>query len=263
VRRLVPLLLVLLIGCASTDAATPDHEIAAAIARDRLYDVTRTFELTFVNGSDEAAVIGGAELRTGLFEPLGLDDRDTAIGPDRTVSRPVEYGEARCGDDVDDAMTLGVVIDGVETELDLGRASPAMLRLHAERCAAQEIEAAVDVHFGDDWTSKEPTRATGTLMVDPKDGADVTLESVATQIVFVTTVDDPLPARDDVKLVATAARCDAHALTESKKTFLYVLTFRIDGGEPVKLELRATDGPVLDAMRTAIDECVAARTDGR
>jgi hypothetical protein len=259
VRRLVVLLPLLLLGCADADAdgAAPEHDVAVTIARDRLYDVTRTFELTFVNGGEAPVVVGGGELRTALFEPLGLDERSTTVGPDRTVSRPIAYGEARCGDDVDDALTLAVVVDGDETELDLGRASPAMLRLHAERCAAQEIEAAVDVHFGDDWTSKEPTRATGTLVVDPKDGADVTLESVATQIVFVTTVDDPLPARDDVTLVATAARCDAHALTESKKTF------RIDGGEPVKLELRATDGPVLDAMRVAIDECVAARTDGR
>lgn len=88
------------------------------------------------------------------------------------------------------------------------------------------------------------------------------LQAVTTSIVFVVEEVDPLPATGDVGVVVTAARCDAHALTESKKTFVFQLVFTVDGGEPLRFELRATDGPVLREMKRAIDACVAARTDG-
>ena len=62
-------------------------------------------------------------------------------------------------------------------------------------------------------------------------------------------------------MVITAARCDAHALTESKKTFKLPALVSLDG-EQVRLELDAGSGPVRVALDRAIEECVAARLAG-
>jgi hypothetical protein len=252
-RRLIVALL-LLAACGG--AAEPP--ITASVARDRLFDVTGTFELTFVNDGDDAVEVTAVELRSALFEPVGGDERQTTVDPGRPTSMPLRYGEPRCVGEPSDALRVAATVDGDDVVLDAGGASSGMLRLHAEQCAAAAVREAVDVSFAGDWRALEPTRATGTIVLDPVGDAEVTLESVSTQIVFVTAA--ATPATGNVEVVVTAARCDAHALTESKKTFLFTLVLSIDGGEPVRLEQRATEGPVLDAMKRAIDECVAART---
>lgn len=258
-RKVVAIVLVLVAACGGDDVATTRPTLSASIARDRLFDVTTTFELTFVNEGTEAVDVTDVRLRTELFESINPDDRVTTVEPGRATSMPLHYGAPTC-DEPDDALRIDLTVNGKGTELDAGRATSGMLRLHAEQCATAAIRDAVDVDFADDWRALEPTRATGTITIDPVAGVDVTLESVSTSIVFVTTTDASLPATDDIEVVVTAARCDAHALTESKKTFLFTLVFTIDGAPPVRLEQRATDGRVLDAMKQAIEECVAART---
>jgi hypothetical protein len=247
-----------LVACGAD--AKPDSSLSFAIERDRAFDVVQRFRLSFTNTGPDSVVITHAELRGDLFEPAGPDDRVTTVPPDRTISMPLRYGTAACADDASHALSLGYEVGGRSLTAALGDASAAILRLHAAACADQSIRDAVDISFGHDWHA-EGADAVGTNVLDPRRGADVQLVAVSTQIVFVTRVSTPMPATDDVEVVATVGRCDAHALTESKKTFTFVLDFTIDGGEPVRTEVRAPEGPVLVAMNEAIDACVAARAD--
>jgi hypothetical protein len=250
-------LALVLVACGAD--SKPDPSLSFAIERDRAFDVVGRLRLSYTNTGDDAVVITHAELRSDLFEPSGPDDRVTTVPAGRTISMPLRYGRAACDEDGSPALSLRYEVDDRARTAPLGDASAAILRLHAAACADQSIRDAVDISFGDDWHA-EGSDAVGTIVLDPRGDADVELLSVTTQIVFVTRVATPMPTSDDVEVVATVGRCDAHALTESKKTFTFVLDFTIDGGEPVRIEQRAPDGPVLDAMNDAIDVCVAART---
>jgi hypothetical protein len=240
-------------------AAPPAPPLTVEIVRDRLFDVTGTFQLTFGNHGRRPVQVTGVELRSALYEPLGASDRVTTIDPGRQVSVPLHHGAVRCGPGLDDDLTIHFAVDGRATSADAGPASPAIHRIHDAGCAEAAIRDAADIGFADDWHTVDGTRAVGTISVRARATTSVSVEQVSTAIVFVSRVTTPLPSLGDIGVDATAARCDAHALTESKKTFTFVLDVRVDGGPPARLELRATDGPVLRAMADAIKACVAAR----
>lgn len=54
-----------------------------------------------------------------------------------------------------------------------------------------------------------------------------------------------------------AARCDTHALIESKKTFTFTLSVVVDGQEPAALEIVPEARPARRALQQALEECLA------
>lgn len=259
-------------GACGGDGATGDEERAAgagerfpltvSIERERLFEASRAFRVVFANIGDEAVEVSGAELRSELFAPVGPDARTFTVRPTGgPVSMPLPYGEATCGDGRDDGLVVRLAIDGAVADVALGAAPRGIRRVHETECAAARVREAVDLGFGTDWRSVAPGRVTGTVTVAPRGDAEVAVEEVRTAIVLSAEVTSELPAAGDVEVVVTAARCDAHALTESKKTFVFSLLVSVDGAEPARVELEAeAGGAARQALDRAIDECVAART---
>jgi len=264
-------LLLLAVACggddaAPSEAATPSAPAAApgltaTIARDRLFEAQRAFEVTFVNAGDAPVVVGEARLVSALFAPLGGDARSVTVWPTGDpVSVPVPYGAAVC-DAGDARLALAAVVDGTAAELELGEAPAAIRRVHAAECAAADVAATVSIGWGDTWTAVAPGRVRGTVTVEQRrEGAGGVVHEVAASVVFAVQVTSPLPATSDVDVTITAARCDAHALTESKKTYRFPVFVTVGDGERVRIELEASRGPVRAALDRAIEECVAART---
>lgn len=263
-RRLVLALLLGLAACGGDDAdpvAGGPAGLEVAVVRERLFETQRSFEATFVNAGDAPVEISSAVLSTELYEALPPDDRTLTVQPTGDpISVPVPYGAAVCDGEPDPAMALEVDLDGSPTTLPVGDAGAGILRVHAAECAAAEVADAVTIDFGPEWTPAGPGRRSGTITVRQRGDAEAQLVGVNASVVFAVDVTSDLPATDDVEVTITAARCDAHALTESKKTFTFPLLVVVDRGDPVRLELEAKDGPVRQALDEAIVECVAART---
>ena len=53
-----------------------------------------------------------------------------------------------------------------------------------------------------------------------------------------------------------AARCDTHALIESKKTFTFTVSLAIDGADPVPLDVVPEGGPSRDVLQQALQGCM-------
>lgn len=237
--------------------------LSVSIERSRLYGVSRQFYLTFRSTGGAEVQVTSAQLRSELFAPTEPSERSLLVASSGDpIAIPIDYGAASCRDSPSSELFVRVDVDGRSSDVSLGKAAPDILREQPSECAGNEVRRQVDVRFGSDWKRVGAGRVSGTLTVDRRPGAEAVLEGVETSVVFTAEVLSPLPATDDVDIEVTAARCDAHALTESKKTFTFFLTFTNGGGDPVVVELPVEDGPVHEALDAAIEECVASGDGG-
>ena len=68
---------------------------------------------------------------------------------------------------------------------------------------------------------------------------------------------DPDQPTDQVGITFSASRCDEHALTESKKTFVFPAWIHLDGGDATKVDLRA-EGELRAVLEGFLEQCFAA-----
>lgn len=247
---------------APSDTTDDGPPLSLSIERDRLFGAARQFLLTFRSTGGAEVEVTSVQLRSELFSSAGPSTRRVMVRRSGDpVSIPLAYGPASCGDAPSPELSVRMEVDGEPADVPVGKAAASIVREHASEYSGNEVRRQVDLRFGPDWRMVDARRVAGTLTLDRRPEADVVLEEVATSVVFTVEVLSPLPASDDVDLVVTAARCDAHALTESKKTFTFFLTFAKGGGEPIRIELPVEDGPTHDALEGAIEACIADGAD--
>lgn len=257
------LLALVLVAACGDDAVAPTAEAAplgATIARERLFEASRAFELTLRNTGDSPIQITAARLVSDLFEPVGADPRVVTVRPSGDpVSMPLGFGPAVCGGG-DPAMAVALAVDGLQRELALGEAPEGIRRVHEGECATAEVLEAVDIAFSEDWRPTAEGGIAGTITLDRLGDAEVVVEEVdPASVVFTVDEETPLPTSDDLRIGVTAARCDTHALIESKKLFHLRLWVRVGGGERVRIELEAREGPARDGLERLLEECTSAQ----
>lgn len=250
-------------GAAPTATPTTSaagETVTVEVERSRLFEQQRSLGVTVRNGGPDLVVVDRVRLGAGPYEPGPDIDRAVTVPGGATVSFPVPYGDERC-DDAADELVVHVHIDGDATTRSVP-VSAQVRRAHARACAAAAAREAVTLRFDDDWELAAPRQARGSLLVEPAAGREVGLVDVTTSIVFVTEVGAGRGLGDAVPLEVYAARCDTHALIESKKTFTFTVSLAIDGGEPVPVELVPEDGPARDVLQQAIEGCLDAGGSG-
>jgi hypothetical protein len=146
--------------------------------------------------------------------------------------------------------------------------SPSTLldRLHTAECSAAAVLSDVELNLGDEW----PTTATRTIegeltLTQRKPGVTATVEEVLGNVIFKATRADGgsgpvLAVSDDqpsasAAITVYAARCDAHALIEYKRTFILQARVRVGDDEPVLVDVKA-EGPAHSAMETVLAACI-------
>ncbi|MBW3659000.1 MAG: hypothetical protein KY457_10205 [Actinobacteria bacterium] len=242
--------------------------------------------LVDVERSRSAAGRGVLEvrLRTEAGEPFEvirlqlLDDRFTVVPP-AEKSTPVRAGGVGivtpipAGDVVCDAprgegprMAVTVATDAGTADLVVpvsAAGDEVLTDLHADACRRRDLLEAVEVAFGDDWTTTSPATAEGTITLDRGAATEeVVLEAVHGTVIFTLTVLAPVPevvltlpegeSHAEVAVEVSAARCDPHALIESKKTYLFPLWVRAGDDEAIFLTVEPTG-----AARTAFEALLA------
>jgi hypothetical protein len=130
--------------------------------------------------------------------------------------------------------------------------------LQALECDQQAVREAVDLSFGDDWTSTGPRSAAGQVRVAPTGDTGVEVQAMAGNIVFGVRLDDGvLPTSTTFPVELVVDRCDTHALIESKRTFKFPLDVSLDGGDPITYVLEAAvDTPARDVLADLIQACI-------
>jgi len=205
------------------------------------------FRVKITNTGDEEFEVLGLRLESGGFEPQPLTTDPVRYTPGERTDIVAPFGAARCGTD-DTVAPAHVVMDvrvaGGEAqrlEVPLESILEAIPKLHERECDIARIAAAVDVGLA----SIEQVEAEGGPILE----ADITFRRLETDEPIVVSdvrgsvlyriVGDGLPielAADDAEavlpIVISPARCDGHALGESKQPFVF----------PVHIEVGDADG---------------------
>jgi hypothetical protein len=271
VRRSWVLLLVgllLLAGCGDdADGAEHTPALQATATRSTLFDTRRTFRLELHNGGAATIRIDTIQLDSPLFEAAPPSPRDTELAPGHDLLVPLPYGEVRC-DGTDDAADSELIVttDGVEHRVALDQhPEDVMAHLHEVECAAEAVHEQVDLHFGDRWDLAGPRSVQGeVLMTARQPGGVAAVDEVRGNVIFgvgFPTPQTPLlevgenQAEDRLDVIVSANRCDPHVLIEYKRTFKYPVAIRLDGGEPIIVDLEA-EGPARRAFEDLLHRCL-------
>lgn len=272
----------LVAGCGSTSAeegarrtaapsdprstATDDPgALLAEVAEARLFATRHQLSLRLENLGDDVVQVSTIRLETPLFEPVPANRRDSVLAPAQGASMPLDYGEPRCEPGDDRPSAAVVEIDDVEVPFPLGDGSLRELAtVHERECAAVRTARTVGVGFGDAW-ERRGAEATGVVELEQRaDGVTAVLEDLRGSVIFTIAPSeagaDPLLAVQDDKAAATlpvtvtASRCDAHALIESKKSFVFTAVLTLDGGGPVPVTFEP-EGDARQALQAALTAC--------
>ncbi|MFE7845741.1 hypothetical protein ACFUTX_11195 [Microbacterium sp. NPDC057407] len=249
----------------SPSATDLPEGVSAELQQGRSDVAARQAQVVIANATDETLVVGDLEVADPRFDGaiVRVNDRDSRIGPGRSVGVRVQLPAVACGDDVpsDDAaesvLTLAYVlgeVSGVATATvddPLDFVGP----LHERDCRAAAVADAANVTLSDFDPSPPGEPATLTMSVAPTGRGAVTITGIQTTnlltfgTVSQTTVETwPLDeavrpgdtGRVDIALPLLPLRCDPHAVQEDKRGTIFDVEVELDG-EPGEFELAASE----------------------
>jgi hypothetical protein len=261
-------LLLAALGACSSDE--PTTTLTAEVQRSRLFELQRQLKLVVSNEGDTTVELTRLQLDSVLFEPAPAQDRPSTLEPGERVSIPISFGPSVCdahGSAADDPPEVLLALDGEERRLPLSQhPEDALASLNARECGTEAVLDAASLEWSEELEPAGDFTLRTTLDLEQLvDGTTVTVDEIRSSVVFTVApegdevplleVDDAHPS-DHVAATFTAARCDAHALTESKKTFRFTAFVHLDDGEAVRVEVEAT-GALREQLEAFLADCLA------
>ena len=199
--------------------------------------------------------VTAVQLDTPGFAVLPPTAADTEYQPGRVIDLPTPFGDVDCATSPEPAAARLTVLrpDGAPEELRVPLGGGTLARVHEEECAVQAVGAVVGVTVADLADAGETV--TGDVVLTRRSGEEpVTVSALGGSVVLTPVPDDDLPvtlgAREtELQLPVTfdAARCDPHALAETKQPFVFPLSVGVGDAEPVPVDL-----PLDEAQRAVL-----------
>lgn len=225
--------------------STETYGLTATLEQFREDEVAGKISVRVANGGDEPVVVETLRLAWPGLSDTGAAELDYPVFPGVRVDLKVPLGTAVCSSppQIDEPLPdvpIAAVATTVEGEVVFPVTDPAgiLARIYPRQCTAQAVEHAVGLTILDDFedVSTDPAEVRGTLRVERRaaTGEVAVVGLHGSVLVTLGLVDEPsvLGADDDVvdvPIVATNNRCDAHAISESKKPYVFVVDLDIDG----------------------------------
>lgn len=249
-------------GSGSTDTP-PELHVTATAEQWRVHEVNRQLAIALHNNGDVPVHVTRVEPVLPSFTGAAGVDTDALlpVGGLR-VDVPVPYGTGTC---VATAAPSHVVVDAraegstvvQHLTIALPDPNPLLDKLLRNDCATQTVQQKVTLGFGP-WTDAGAAGLRGSLQVERSAAATGTIEVLELDgnVMYALGVAARGPLASvtaaaptaSVPVVASPARCDAHALAEIKKPFEFLATVTLDGGDKL-----VTAVPVTDADKKSLD----------
>lgn len=264
-RRGGPVLTVLLLtGCGSAGPAEPPPELSAVSIYGRHAEVRGRVDVRIANAGPGPVEIERYRVEHPMFEPVPPLVRTSRLPPDgRSRLVPVPFGAPRC--DVADPRGARVVVGlrtaaGVrDVPVPLDDGEPGLVRAHRLACASAAVTAAAGLDLAP-WHLEPGPGARTALRLQRRGPGEVVVTELGGNILF--SIDGPdlrplvtLGAGEhaaSVEVAVRATRCDAHALTESKRSWTFPLFASVDGAEPARVQLTVSP-PGRAALQSLLD----------
>jgi hypothetical protein len=251
-------------GEATEPTGLPDG-VSVELQQGRSDVAARQAQVVVRNATDETLVVGAVEVDDPRFADaiVRVEDRESTIGPGRTVGIRVQLPDVACGDDAPDAeMPESHVTFDYTLADESGRASAGIEDpigfigpLHERDCRAAAVADAAHVSFtgfnpspsgepaalmlGVAPTGRSAVLITGiqtTNLITFDDGADATVETYPLGM----DVREGETGAAQIALPIVPIRCDAHAVQEDKRGTIFDVEVELDG-EPAEIELAASE----------------------
>ena len=252
---------VALAGCA-TDAAAPaggappsarpgDPLLAGEVIQLRRDEALERVEIAVRNTSDRPVVVRRLELLVPGYDGAGPVAKDSPVPPGRVVNLPTPYGEVRCGPRDRPAVgrpevRLLVQVAGAARprSLVLAPTDPhgLLARIAQRTCTARRLAQEVRLRFVAWRAVATPDgtvlrgRLVARLLVDQPRRVTAVAGSVIYRLTARGARPGPLAVlRPDERTAAvavqvSAARCDGHAIGETKKPYAFLVWIGLPGG---------------------------------
>lgn len=256
-----------------------DHGLTATVLQYREDEVRHVLSIKVRNTGAEPVRVVDLRLQWEGLEVVGPVVQDHLLGVGHALDLRTPYGDARCTDgfsldppstksafaeatiELTDGSTetVAIPIDDVEEQL---------ARLFRVDCRRQFIESVVTLELRGPWERVDPDgvatlrgalaveRGAGdrTITISDVDGSVLLDVRPAVPASGPLLVLGPEKAEGEVPIDVTSARCDAHALGESKKTYVFQVEIDVgDGPEGVVISPPAATEP--EMFQVIVDGC--------
>ncbi|WP_138731640.1 hypothetical protein [Modestobacter excelsi] len=201
--------------------------------------------------------VTSVQLDSPGFAPVPARAVAAAYAPGQTIDLPTPFGAVDCATGVDPVAARVTVVrpEGTTEELRVPLAGDTMAQVHDAECAVERVLAVVGIAVED--LTEAGTTTTGVVVLTRRSGDDpVEVTRLGGSVVLQPVLEDDLPVtlpsdRDELRLPVTfdAARCDPHALAETKKPFVFPLAVTVGDGGSVPVDL-----PLDDAQKAQLEE---------
>lgn len=273
---IIAITLGLLTGCA-TAPPHPQPQLSARLEQARIDETKRVLSVAVTNRGPTVH-IERLQLIAPPFPTLPPVPIATDITTTPRVDLRVPYGTARCDGrtipEPEPAHALVWLRQGSTTtqiRLPLPHPNTLLRRLVRLDCGKAVVQNAATIHLGDRWTRVrrgDHQVLRGTIVMRRKrPGPTITLHDIRGSVILQLkplgadgtpiAVLSPGQTRLDVPVQFAATRCDAHALAESKKTFVFPHWAAVDTLEPQYLEFHPSS-----ALRAHLDALIADTCTG-
>ena len=201
--------------------------------------------------------VTSVQLDSPGFAPVPARAVSATYAPGQTIDLPTPFGTVDCAAGVDPVAARVTVVrpEGATEELRVPLAGGTMAQVHDAGCAVERVLAVVGIAVED--LTEAGSTTTGVVVLTRRSGREpVEVTRLGGSVVLQPVLDDELPLtlrpeQEELRLPVTfdAARCDPHALAETKKPFVFPLAVTVGEDDSVPVDL-----PLDDAQKAQLEE---------
>ena len=234
-----------LAGCSNPPEQDLPSDITASAYRSRVDDaIGGQFQITIANTGERPIAVHTIALASPGFAPVAPTVREIELQKGGRIDIPTPYGAARCDTTVGPlAARLYVTREGEreqDVEVPLAQPYDIIDRIHSEECTAEQVLSKVSMTLSlssPPPVSTDPLSASLLVSRESFDGP-IRVDELRGSVLYDVTGVLPRTLQSDsdslaVPLTITTASCEAHAIADSKKPFVFPIYLAFGDEKPV------------------------------
>lgn len=257
------------------DGSTLPDGVAVSVEYPRYLQVGgEEVEVVFDNQSAESIEVTMLGLRVSGFDSPEPAAHHVSIRSGRRIDIKAPFGTLDCASEPSTATVVASVsVDGdepIDVHLDIDPAP--FQRIHESVCGRRDVLAAVSAEWNQGFTVDGDVVHT-TLDVSLTGGTEASVNSMRGTVIFNIvpeprngSVGAPIATLDadhrsvSIPVTINVARCDAHAVIESKKSYLLPVWFTAGGRDDQFVTIEFT-GDLRAELDRMVTQCLEANED--
>nr|WP_314144922.1 hypothetical protein [uncultured Rhodococcus sp.] len=219
--------------------------MTASAYRSRVDDaIGGQFQITIANTAERPIAVHTIAFASPGFTPVAPTVREIELKKGGRIDIPTPYGAARCDSTVGPlAARLSVTREGEpeqDVEVSLEQPYDIIDRIHSEECTAEQVLSKVSMTLSLSSPPLVPTDPLSASLLVSRESFDgpIRVDELRGSVLYDLTGALPRTLQSDsdslaIPLTITTASCEAHAIADSKKPFVFPIYLAFGDEKPV------------------------------